>query len=792
MARLDNIPLEHRPQTECNGCPFGGPKVGTKGNVCSPLVLVGESPGIREVVTGIPFSGPSGKLLYTYLPEDIDAYVINAMECSPRKQKNPKLLDYAARTCNSRLIRLVTAHPRRLIVAMGNAAVRSLTGDYNLKITQIRGQLIPSPYAELGILPVIHPAGLMHGSGSFRQFREDLGYAKQLALGEPPRQYERCTYTDMPIGLPNTNDPWWWTHEPWYSFLQTITATTEPSCDIETSGLDFIRDRILSLGVSNEEGKHVYCFGPEHLPFLKEWIEDPNKAWCWHNGKFDIKFIRQQGVHARVDDDTMLMSYALDEKTGVHDLETVAQDVLDAPDYKHMIKPYLPNKESSYELVPRPVLMDYMSIDVGNTARIRKVYRQKIKKDSALEKLYTKTLLPASELLARVESNGIYVDREWLDDLDDVLTERLTQIEEEINEICGRRVNPGSPKQMQDVLFRQFKLPDKKKGSTDKDVLKAFAENTATRLPIVLALREHRVVSKQYGTYVKGIRKWLHDNNRVYCTYLLHGSVTGRLASRKPNLQNIPRDPIVRGMFCAAPGCVLMECDLSQAELRSLAALSGDPAMMQVFLSGGDIHTELAIYLFGKDYSYEQRVKCKNVNFGIVYGITPFGLQDQIGGPLSDSERMINGWAKRFPKAWSFIQYCRESPTAGRTIVTPFGRKKRTGLVTAGNLKFLQNEAANFPHQSIASDITLHAAMRVEPILREKGIKIVNLIHDAILMEVPDTAEHIQFVKDLVPATMQQVPKDWGITLVPFKADAEINERWGKWDKKLLAMAEAT
>lgn len=783
------IPPEHQPRKSCEGCPFGGPKVGSRGDVTSNFVIVGESPGQEECRTKVPFSGPSGNVLHTFIPRERPLYVLNAMECHPRKSiKDEKRLNKAALCCNPRLLEKIQAHPRRIIVAMGNAAVRSLTGNYGLKITQVRGRLIPSPLSELGILPVIHPAALMRGTGSYRQFRQDLEYALELADGGSIREYTEPTWISV--------------EDPKSAILHLLRQEAKVgdgeihlTGDIETAGFDYTTDPILNIGISSRAGSPVYCFTPEHIPWLRSLLQSRTIQWAWHNGKFDIKFFRAQyGVRARVDDDTMLMSYALDETRGVHDLETVAADVLNAPDYKDMLKPYRPTKKTSYAAVPKPILDKYLAIDVANTAKIRNIYRERIRKDPALEKLYTKTLIPASELLAHVETNGFHVDQEWLNDAEGYLDEEIDKHRARVIEAAGVNFNPNSPDQLAVVLFKKLKLPNIGKGSTDKNVLTKLRENPRTDHPILAALLDYRKVAKAQSTYVRGMRRHIHPDGRVRATYLLHGTITGRLASRNPNLQNIPRDWIIRGIFDAAPGYVILEVDLSQAELRSLAAVSGDPNLVRVYREGGSIHKELAVFLFGeewkKNYSmpkgtpeydkaYEQYTRCKNVNFGIVYGITARGLSDQIGDSVAVAQQYIDGWANRFPVAWDFIGKCRRAPKNNQILTTTFGRKKRVGLVTQGNIKNLMNESANFPHQSIASDITLHSAMRVNPWLKQFDARIVNLVHDSILMEVPNDYTTVMTIAEHTKKVMEQVPRDWGITRVPFVADAEVGDRWG-------------
>lgn len=776
---------DHAPQDVCLDCPFGGPKVGSKGDPASPIVFVAESPGLQEVRQGEPLIGPSGRVFHKFVPDDGSVYVLNAMECyPPRALKGEKLMNVAAHNCRDRLLQKVEAHPRRLVVAMGNSAVRSLTGYWDHKITQIRGRLIPSHLAELGIMPIVHIAALMKGTGSFRQWREDITYAMELGNGGSPREHLKATVEIVPEDAPqNYVDD---------IFAKMLDGNNELTADIETTGFDHRRDRILSLGITPGNDLSIsYCFYPHHFPLIKSYLESRQIEWAWHNGKFDIKFLRMGGIQARVDDDTMLLSYALDELGGVHGLETVSCDVLGAPDYKYMIHSYLPNKDSSYELVPPTILAEYQAIDTSNTAQIRPILRGRVKSDPALETLYTKTLLPASEMLTVVEETGIQTDPKRLDENEEYFATMKEEIGAEINELVGYSINAGSPQQVSQLLFRRMRFPNRKKGSTDAKVL-AKLQQTIDH-PIFGLILKHRRAVKMYGTYVKGLRKHVHpDTNRIYATILIHGTRTGRLAIRDPNLQNPPRDPQIRGTFVAAEGYELVEVDLSQAELRSLAALSKDPTLLEIYNGAGDLHTDLANYLFPgwsersatpQTYqeAYEQRVKCKNVNFGITYGITEYGLQEQIAGTVSEARQMINGWFSKYPGAKVFIDKCRQAPMNNQDITTCFGRRKRGGIVSRENMHFLQNEAANFPHQSIASDITLHAGIRCWRPLAHMGVHIVNLIHDALLMEVPITPDnHIRHdAIVLVAQEMRQVPIDWGITAVPFIADGQYGHRWG-------------
>jgi len=753
--------------------------VGSKGNPKGSIVFVAESPGKEEVKAGMPLVGQAGKIFHTFVPdvnspEGAEIYILNAMECYPRPNpriKNEKSMNYATTCCRERLLAKVAEHPRKLIIAMGNSAVRSITGDYGLKITQIRGEVIPSSLASLGVFPIVHIAAIAKGTGSFRQWQDDIRLALQLAQTDyhPQQAYIKPTYQVVTTKAATA------------TIIKKLLKTPRGliSCDIETAGFNPRSDRILSVHITPHPGKHVYTFTPKCIPWLKALLESKKIKWNYHNGKFDIKFFRlQYGINAHVDDDTMLMSYTLDETGGVHDLESVSSDHLASPNWKAMLDQYLPKKFASYEIIPTDVLHEYGSYDAGNTERLRSVLWPKIVAQPNLKQLYEDILIPAVDYLAEVETNGFTVDLKRLGENGVYFQAEQERILSDIADMCGHSVNPNSPPQMQQLLFNELHLPNIAKGSTAKEILdKLFIR---TEHPIIPKIKEYRKATKAYGTYVKGLLDDIDPSTgRIHTTYNIHGTVTGRLSSSNPNMQNIPRLAQLRGQFVASPGHYLLEIDLSQAELRLLAALSQDPDLVRVYLTDGDLHNDLAIYLFGTRFTKEQRVKCKNVNFGIIYGITEYGLAEQMKVSVHEAREYLQGWYSKYRVAAEFIQTMRDAPRLGQTITTCFGRMKRHGLVTQENLRYLQNEAANFPEQSMASDITLRAGMEIFKTLIRWRVKIVNTIHDSIVMEVPqhkgpEGRRHILYkAAALTKKTMERIPLDYGINVIPFKADVE-------------------
>lgn len=690
------------------------------------------------------------------------------------------------------MVEELQAHPRKVILALGNAALWAVTNQYATKITRARGKLYATDLSSVGCVATVHPAFLLRGGGSLRQFRADVQYAVSLAQGGAIRTTPDVSWTIMD------------TEEKILSFIAAAESEPVVTADYETTGFHHRLDKIICAGYTIGDGTHSYILPvmdhPELLPWLEVIHQIPSR-FNWHNGKFDIKFGHMAGApSARVDDDTMMLSYALDETRGVHDLETVASDWLGSPNWKNELKKHIP-KKGNYSHVPRPVLYLYLAKDLYNQHALLSILRPLVFRDPKSTRLYTEVLIPGSEYLAEVEKTGMFVDVPRVEENAQNFGSVKKEYADAFNEVLVKsgfsEVNLNSPIQVAEALYDNLKIPSKTR-STNVDAMKVLAPKHA----IVRILQNYRKVQKAEGTYVTPAIDHIADDGRVHQTYLLHGTATGRLACRDPNLQNVPRDPRLRGQYIAAPGYVYVEPDLNQAELRSLAVLSGDAELCRIYSSDTlSIHEEVRADIWGQADSWseeqwknymreffcerdqvvgEQKMKAKNVNFGIVYGITEFGLAEQSGCTPGEARKRLIKWANRFPDAWKFITACKMAPIKGQGLVTVFGHRKRFQIVSPEKLRDIQNEAANFPHQSTASTITLLAGIRMWKRLRENyDARIVNTVHDSILIEVPDNLETVRTVVTEITAMMEQIPVDYGLTRVPFKADAKAGKRWG-------------
>jgi DNA polymerase I-like protein with 3'-5' exonuclease and polymerase domains len=718
----------------------------------------------------------------------------NAFRCLPKGDKQLILAD-AAKACASGLRGRLAAHKRVVILALGNAAVWSITGWYDIRITKARGKpiLVSLNEGEVPtvVVPAVHPAALLRGTGTLDDFRRDIELACRIyaAGGDvsscTPRGPADYFIVDSVERLSRLED---------YIRRHSIGLV---GCDIETTGFNPRVDELLSLAVYFG-GNKAAVLTPELVYSVQGRLflasAEPKKLW--HNGKFDVGFLRAKQVWTYTDEDLMLANYCLEERGGYHGLETIAANLLHEPPYKERVKRYIP-KGGNYGDIPSSVLYEYNARDSRNTGDCFSIIRARVLADPDLDRLYTRTLIPASELLTKVEANGFWVDKAQLLLAHRTLKGRIAVAEQQFREAVASEVGEGlaginhaSPKQMFHLLFDVMKLHEQgedilkwrrlgNKITTGKEVLERLPQ-----VPVVVALRAMRKAEKLHSVYVRGCFNGIDPTDqRVHATYLLHGTTTGRLASRGPNLQNIPRDSLIRSIYAAPPGRILIESDYNQAELRVLALLSKAPWLLQVYAEGRKLHDEMSVFLFGPDYTKEDKMRAKAVNFGIPYGRGSNSVASEFGVSRHIAQGWIDDWFRRVPEAQAFLDRLAWAAKNGKTIVTPFGNKRRFSLVGRERVHEAQNEARNFPMSAIASHCTLHAAIAAFDKLYGMGSWIVNLVHDSIIVECDDHPLAIRESAAILKTCMEEQPKKWLNSPIDFPAEFKVSPNWGMQGK---------
>lgn len=771
--------MERAPYAKCDNCPFNKRVlVPPRGSLGAEIAFVGEAPGRVEAKKGRPFVGPSGELLQRTLDRfgAPDAWVTNAALCHP---PHNVIKDAALKCCLPRLVHELRKVRPKVIVALGGSALNALMGDDGRGITARRGRFVYSKMFDARVIGTFHPAAVLRRPSMFLDFASDIErvlrpHSPDLVEPIGPKAVYIIGDVDEAI-----------------EFLDELRD--EVVIDLETSGFDRRRDSILCATFSHEKGTATIIDGsvlydPRVVTALQRACDDGVK-WIGHSIKFDAGFLKEQlGIKIHQWFDTMLAHYTFDERRGTHDLKQICGLYFNAPDWegdirKHLKKP----KTDSYALLPREVLWRYAAHDGDYTWRLYEYFKRRYEKSPKLHKLFRDVLMPASNALTDIELHGVLIDEERRVGLEDEYATLLFDFEDRLVELSSvADLNPNSPQQVAHVMFDKLRLPQIRGRSTDKDVL---ARLKGTH-PFVDTLRDYRKVAKLFSTYIVNLPDLYDDQQRVHTSFRLAGTVTGRLSSAGPNLQNIPREGFqarpeldIRSLFVASPGMVLVHADYSQAEFRVFAWLCQDPFLLNVYREGLDLHDEVSVDMYGEGFSKEQRVQAKMVNFGLLYDRSARSLARDTrlpGMTLSEAITYVNEYFARMPKAREWQRMQRKKVRTQGYIETIFGRRRRFGLTTGKNIDEVGKQAINFPPQSIANELTLISLTRLHYVLNEVACVLLT-VHDSILSEC--RPEHVPKVARTMKETMEAVALEFLGDSVPFTTDIETGKRWGELHK---------
>jgi DNA polymerase-1 len=683
------------------------------------------------------------------------------------------------------------------VISLGNSAALSILGETG--VTKLRvGPGRSSKYLPgVRIIPTIHPAAALRQADQFPFIVTDIGKVKaQQHVWNSPDYIVADTEVDALSLLKQI----WQRTGAEQSADRADILVIDIEVDVEKDlafehpnqygllcvGIGYAPGKVLVLGEGAVQSKAV-------LDRLGKLLR--SRRIVAQNGKFDLAGLYRHCGSLTLWFDTMLASYVFDERPGIHGLKVQAVEYLGAPQYDNEIKQYV-GPGIGYGAIPRPKLYKYNATDVSATYDMYLLWRARFDSHSDGENLRKvhDFLVAASNELMFVELNGIAIDREYLEVLNDKYIESLDSIEAEMDKIIGDQtydkrggINPRSPLQVKNYLKDHNVLVDSTNEETLTLLIEKHSETIGTEvLEFCQILLKHRKEAKLYGTYVKGIRKRLY-RGRVYPTFLLHGTTTGRLSCRNPNLQNIPRGDAIRTMFVPSrPEHVFLQTDYAQAELRVLTFLARDSYFRGIFNAGErDLFDELTPLLYpGSDKATmgaaawkELRIRIKAYVYGLSYGREAYSVAMEYDIPVAEAKRGMTAFFQVIPDIVAFREQTRKSVLAGQDLVTPWGRHRRYMLITKENVKDVMNEALAFLPQSTASDMCVMAMANVRQDL--KGIGWVrNIVHDSILAEChPDNVEEVQAIMERrMIESAEHIVGDY----VKFAVETKVGKNWGE------------
>ncbi len=589
----------------------------------------------------------------------------------------------------------------------------------------------------------------------------------------------------------------WDAFERWFEKIDKAELT---AFDTETTSINYMEAEIVgfSLSVKSNEAAYIpvahdYPGAPDQLPRdavlarMRDWLEDDTKKKVGHHLKYDAHILARYNIALRgMQYDSMLESYVLNSVATRHDMDSVARQYLGRETIHYEDVAGKGAKQLTFNQIDLETAAPYAAEDADITLQLHQALWAQLADYPRLQSVYVDIEQPLVPILLEMEETGVLVDRKMLTTQSGELAKKMLELEGKAHELAGGPFNLGSPKQLQEILFERLGLPvirktPKGQPSTAEDVLVELADDYD--LPAVII--EYRSVSKLKSTYTDKLPLQIDKaTGRIHTSYHQAVAATGRLSSTDPNLQNIPiRTPEgrrIRQAFVAPPGKLLLAADYSQIELRIMAHLSADPSLVQAFADEQDVHRATAAEVFSTaltDVSGEQRRAAKAINFGLMYGMSAFGLAKQLGISRGEAQEYVNLYFDRYPGVKAFMDAIREKASQDGYVETVFGRRLYLPEINdrnANRRQYAERTAINAPMQGTAADIIKRAMISVHGWLKKEqpGARMIMQVHDELVFEVDK--DQVDAVKDRVVELMN----DAATLEVPLKVDVGVGLNW--------------
>ena len=581
-------------------------------------------------------------------------------------------------------------------------------------------------------------------------------------------------------------------------WIEKLNAAKLIAVDTETDSLDYMSANLVGISFALENGEAAYL--PLQLNYLdapktlekstilaaiKPILENPDIHKIGQNIKFDESIFARHGIELQgVEFDTMLLSYTLNS-TGRHNMDDLAKRYLGHETIEFESIAGKGKGQLTFNQIPLEQATEYAAEDADVTMKLQQVLWLKLQEEPTLIELYKTMELPLLHVLSRMERTGVLIDSDALFIQSNEIATRLTALEEQAYALAGQPFNLASTKQLQEILFDKLGLPVLQKTpkgapSTNEEVLEELAYSH--ELPKILV--EHRGLSKLKSTYTDKLPQMVNSQTgRVHTSYHQAVTATGRLSSSDPNLQNIPirneEGRRIRQAFIAREGYSIVAADYSQIELRIMAHLSGDQSLINAFSQGKDIHRSTAAEIFGvslDEVTNEQRRNAKAINFGLIYGMSAFGLSRQLGISRPDAQKYMDLYFQRYPGVQQFMTDIREKAKSQGYVETLFGRRLYLPDINSSNAmrrKGAERVAINAPMQGTAADIIKRAMIKLDEVIHhDPDIEMIMQVHDELVFEV--RSEKVAFFREQIKQHMEAAAE----LVVPLIVEVGVGQNW--------------
>ena len=623
----------------------------------------------------------------------------------------------------------------------------------------------------------------LFGRFGFKTWRRELESQTEKSLGEIVAQKPDLSNAEVKNLTPVKREyEMVLTDDALERWIEKIASAPLVCVDTETTGLDPMTSKIVGISFSVEPHRgayiplaHQYPGAPDQLNFdrtlarLQPLLENPAIKKVGQNLKYDQHIFANHKIHLQgIEHDTLLQSYVI-ESHRPHDMDSLASRHLDVKTIKFEDVAGKGANQIGFDQVSVETATEYSAEDADITLQLHRHLYPQIEHDEKLLHIYRDIEMPVMQVLQKIERNGVLLDSALLAAQSHELGKTLLALETKAHEQAGQTFNLNSPKQIQEILFEKQGLPVVKKTpsgtpSTDEDVL----EKLALDYPLPKTLLEYRGLAKLKSTYTDKLPRMVNQSTgRVHTNYAQAVAVTGRLSSTDPNLQNIPvrsaEGRRIREAFIAPPGSTLLSADYSQIELRIMAHISGDESLLKAFAAGEDIHRATAAEIFSIErdaVSSEQRRYAKVINFGLIYGMSAFGLASQLGIERSAAQAYIDRYFARYPGVAQYMQRTRDDAKTLGYVETVFGRRLWLAEIRSPNgprRQAAERAAINAPMQGTAADLIKLAMIAVQDWLEQKKMRsmIIMQVHDELVFEAPNA--EVDTLKVHIPKLMTDV-----------------------------------